>query len=94
MNKLFKFSVFIFINTFIINAASNPLLLISMDGFQAAKLEEFINENPSSNFSKFYNKSLVADYMSPSEPSITFPNHITLVTGKSLNFIKLFKLIF
>lgn len=85
MNNLLKFSIFIFINASLLNAASNPLLLISMDGFQAAKLEKFIKENPNSNLSKFYDKSLVADYMNPSEPSITFPNHITLVTGKLLN---------
>lgn len=72
---------FLAINASLLNAKSSPLLLISMDGFQAGKLHQFMKENPDSNFSHFYNKSLGAEYMNPSEPSITFPNHITLITG-------------
>ncbi|RNA09245.1 alkaline phosphatase family [Brachionus plicatilis] len=81
MNSYMKIIFLLAINACVLNAKSSPLLLISMDGFQAAKLHQFMNENPSSNFTQFYNKSLGADYMNPSEPSITFPNHLTLVTG-------------
>lgn len=60
----------------------HPLLLISFDGFRADKFNEFINKAPDSNFSRFIRDGGVrAPYMKPSFPSLTFPNHITLITG-------------
>lgn len=59
----------------------NPVLMISLDGFRADILDKFLNENPNSNFKKFANSGVKAKYMQPSFPTLTFPNHYTLVTG-------------
>ena len=67
------------------NASSirkNPVLLISLDGFRADKLDQFLNENPSSNLKSIADKGVKALYMTPSFPSSTFPNHWSLVTGE------------
>lgn len=58
-----------------------PLLIVSLDGMRADKFDEFVRENPTSNFSKIINNGLKAEYMTPVFPSLTFPNHFTLVTG-------------
>lgn len=63
-----------------------PTLLISMDGFRADKLDEFLKENPNSCWQReFVEKGVKADYMNPSFPTLTFPNHYTLVTGKNID---------
>lgn len=59
----------------------NPVLLISLDGFRADKFDSFLIENPDSNFAKFIKDGLKAKYMKPAFPSLTFPNHWTIVTG-------------
>jgi len=59
-----------------------PTLMVSLDGFREDKLDEFLQENPNSNFQKrIVDVGVKADYMMPSFPSLTFPNHFTLVTG-------------
>jgi hypothetical protein len=58
-----------------------PLLVISLDGFQAAKLDEYMSKNPNSIFNQIHNNGVKAEYMIPSFPTLTFPNHHTLVTG-------------
>ena len=58
-----------------------PTLLVSLDGFRADKLNEYVASNPNCNFAKIINNGAKADYMTPSFPSLTFPNHFTLVTG-------------
>ncbi len=73
------------INTAPLKVTRTPTLLISLDGFRADKLDEFLRDNPGSNFEKeFVNLGVKAQYMQPSFPSLTFPNHFTLVTG--INF--------
>ena len=52
-----------------------PTLLISFDGFQAGKLDQFLSENPASNLKKYFvDVGVKADYMIPSFPSLTFPS--------------------
>jgi predicted AlkP superfamily pyrophosphatase or phosphodiesterase len=63
------------------NNFNNQILLISFDGFGALYLDEFLKENPLSNLQQFINDGIKAEYMKPSFPTATFPNHITLVTG-------------
>jgi predicted AlkP superfamily pyrophosphatase or phosphodiesterase len=58
-----------------------PLLLVSFDGMQNEKLSNYIQLNPNSNFKKFIENGVRADYMTPSFPSSTFPNHWTIMTG-------------
>ena len=59
-----------------------PTLMISLDGFRADYLDEFLKNNPESNLQKLMVEAGVkAEYMRPSFPSLTFPNHYTLVTG-------------
>ena len=63
-------------------AKRTPTLLISSDGFRADYLDTFLKENPNSYLQKlFVEVGAKADYMLPSFPSLTFPNHYTLVTG-------------
>jgi predicted AlkP superfamily pyrophosphatase or phosphodiesterase len=73
------------LSTVFSNKKKTVLLLfkrISLDGFRADKLEEFLLNNPNSNFqTMMLNKGVKAEYMMPSFPSLTFPNHFTLVTG-------------
>lgn len=61
------------------------LLMISFDGLRADKLEEFLREHPSSFFNNLISNGLKATYMTPVFPSISFPNHYSMVTG-NLNF--------
>ena len=59
-----------------------PTLMISLDGFSAEYLDEFLENNPESNLQKLMVEAGVkAEYMRPSFPTVTFPNHYTLVTG-------------
>ncbi|GAB7352746.1 hypothetical protein MBLNU459_g3098t1 [Dothideomycetes sp. NU459] len=52
-------------------------LLISLDGFRA----DFLHRNLTPSLSAFIKAGVSPDYMLPSFPSVTFPNHFTLVTG-------------
>jgi predicted AlkP superfamily pyrophosphatase or phosphodiesterase len=53
------------------------LLVISFDGLRADRLDEFIKENPNSTFGNLISTGVTADYMKPSFPTSTFPNHYT-----------------
>ncbi len=55
----------------------NPLLLISIDGFQ----NEYLERNETPNFDRFIDSGIKAEYMIPSFPTKTFPTHWTLATG-------------
>ncbi|KLD77882.1 alkaline phosphatase family protein [Xanthomonas hyacinthi] len=58
--------------------AQRPLLLlISIDGLRADMLDRGIAPN----LSRLAREGVRAQWMSPSYPSLTFPNHYTLVTG-------------
>lgn len=63
------------------NAKRAPVLLVSLDGFRSSVFEQYLIENPSSNFHRIINVGVKAEYMRPSFPSATFPNHITIITG-------------
>ena len=52
-------------------------ILISLDGFRA----DFLNRNLTPTLNSFIAKGVSPKYMLPSFPSVTFPNHYTLVTG-------------
>jgi predicted AlkP superfamily pyrophosphatase or phosphodiesterase len=56
-------------------------LMISFDGMQSGKFEEFLRDNPNAAFHEIIKSGVKADYMIPSFPTLTFPNHYTLVTG-------------
>ncbi|MGX1995456.1 alkaline phosphatase family protein [Xanthomonas axonopodis pv. cassiae] len=60
-------------------SASTPhtLLLISIDGLRADMLDRGITPN----LSQLAREGVRARWMTPSYPSLTFPNHYTLVTG-------------
>ena len=59
----------------------SKVLMVSFDGMRADKFDLFLKDNPNSNFKKFADKGAKAKYMIPSFPTVTFPNHWTLVTG-------------
>jgi predicted AlkP superfamily pyrophosphatase or phosphodiesterase len=52
-------------------------LLISLDGFRA----DFLHRDLTPTLSAFIRAGVSPKYMLPSFPSVTFPNHFTLVTG-------------
>ena len=62
-------------------SSRRPLIMVSFDGMRADKFDEFVRENPSCNFNRIIKNGLKADYMIPSFPSKTFPNHYTIATG-------------
>ena len=64
----------LFLTTFVHGSKINPVLLVSFDGLRASSLDEFVIENPSSNFKKLIDNGVKAEYMLPSFPSITFPS--------------------
>ncbi|EPE29421.1 Alkaline phosphatase-like protein [Glarea lozoyensis ATCC 20868] len=52
-------------------------ILISLDGFRA----DFLNRGITPRLNSFIAEGVSPTYMNPSFPSVTFPNHYTLVTG-------------
>ena len=58
-------------------AAAPKLLLVSIDGLRADMLDRDISPN----LSRIAAAGVRAQWMTPSYPSLTFPNHYTLVTG-------------
>lgn len=54
-----------------------PLLLISIDGYRSDYLKRGLNPT----LEMLAKTGVLADSMQPSFPSLTFPNHYTLVTG-------------
>ncbi len=57
--------------------AGAPLILVSIDGFRW----DYLNRGITPNLSALAAGGVRAERMLPSFPSITFPNHYTLVTG-------------
>lgn len=53
------------------------VILISADGFR----HDFAEKYEASNLLSLRKEGVTAKYMSPSFPSLTFPNHYTIVTG-------------
>ncbi|MBD8634984.1 ectonucleotide pyrophosphatase/phosphodiesterase [Stenotrophomonas sp. CFBP 13725] len=58
-------------------APAPKLLLISIDGLRADALDRGITPN----LQRIIDSGVRAKWMNPSYPSLTFPNHYTLVTG-------------
>ncbi|CAG8612926.1 12217_t:CDS:2 [Acaulospora morrowiae] len=55
----------------------STVLLVSYDGFREDYLERMITPH----IAEFIRKGIKAEFMMPSFPSVTFPNHYTIVTG-------------
>lgn len=60
-----------------INSDTNPVLLISIDGF----MNEYLERNETPNFDSFLENGVQAEYLIPVFPSNTFPAHWSIVTG-------------
>jgi predicted AlkP superfamily pyrophosphatase or phosphodiesterase len=58
-------------------AAAPPLILVSLDGLRADYLERGVTPA----LRRFAREGVQAEAMRPSYPSLTFPNHYTIVTG-------------
>ena len=58
--------------------APAPVLLVSLDGFRA----DYLDRGISPTLSALASDGVRARAMEPSFPSLTFPNHYTLVTGR------------
>jgi len=54
-----------------------PVLLISIDGFR----DDYLDRGLTPHLSRIAREGVRAEWMNPSYPSLTFPNHYTLVTG-------------
>ncbi|KAI5857821.1 alkaline-phosphatase-like protein [Tricharina praecox] len=59
------------------HAFAKTTLLISLDGLRA----DFLNRHLTPTLTSFINSGVSPPYMVPSFPSVTFPNHWTIVTG-------------
>lgn len=61
------------------SATTEPasVLLVSIDGFRA----DFLDRGITPHLSRVAREGVRAQWMNPSYPSLTFPNHYTLVTG-------------
>ena len=59
-------------------AAQAPVVLISIDGFSS----EYLSLHKPPNLLKLVNQGLSASSLIPIYPSKTFPNHLSIVTGK------------
>ncbi len=59
------------------NAPTNPVLLISIDGLRA----DYLDLGLTPNITRLAREGVRAQWLIPSYPSLTFPNHYTLVTG-------------
>ena len=57
--------------------ASAPLVLVSIDGFRA----DYLAPDIAPNLSRIAGEGVRAQWMTPSYPSLTFPNHYSIVTG-------------
>jgi predicted AlkP superfamily pyrophosphatase or phosphodiesterase len=72
------------VNSTVTNFVSNgtalfapTTIVVSLDGFRA----DFLNRGLTPTLNKFISEGVSPKYMIPSFPSVTFPNHFTLVTG-------------
>ncbi len=54
-----------------------PVLLISLDAFRA----DYLQRGLTPNLTRIAREGVRAEWMTPSYPSLTFPNHYTIVTG-------------
>ncbi len=54
-----------------------PLLLISIDALRA----DYLGKGDTPNLDRLVREGVRAEWMNPSYPALTFPNHFTLVTG-------------
>lgn len=59
------------------SAEPAPVLLVSIDSFRA----DYLDRGVTPNLSALAREGVRARWMNPSYPSLTFPNHYTLVTG-------------
>ncbi|MCD9028250.1 ectonucleotide pyrophosphatase/phosphodiesterase [Luteimonas sp. BDR2-5] len=59
------------------HASAASLLLVSLDGVNPA----FVSEDDTPNLHRLMREGVHAEWMRPSYPTLTFPNHYTLVTG-------------
>lgn len=81
-NKRFKLLVLVLLlcgsyRTTCAQDTSRYVLMVSFDGFRYDYVEHYHLRN----FRKLIRQGTAAEYMIPSYPSKTFPNHYTLVTG-------------
>ncbi|KAL7648217.1 UNVERIFIED_CONTAM: hypothetical protein RMT77_000120 [Armadillidium vulgare] len=54
-----------------------PLIVFSLDGFHP----KYLTKNVTPTLNKMIEKGVTTPFMTPSFPSLTFPNHYTIVTG-------------
>ena len=58
-------------------AGPAPLVLISLDAFRA----DYLDRGDTPNLDRLAREGVRAEWMNPSYPALTFPNHFSLVTG-------------
>ncbi|WOT04806.1 alkaline phosphatase family protein [Shewanella youngdeokensis] len=80
MNKVFCLSLFLslFLSVFSANAKNAPVVLLSIDGFSVKYIEQYKPKT----LTKLTQQGLSSEGLVPVFPSKTFPNHLSIVTGK------------
>ena len=64
----------------ILNNEIPKLIIISMDGFRYNYLDKFL-VNETNNFHYFIRNGVKAQYIRNAFPTVTYPNHYTMITG-------------
>ncbi len=59
------------------NSETNPLLLVSIDGF----INDYHERNDTPNFDYLHSNGIMAEYLIPVFPTKTFPTHYSIATG-------------
>ncbi|KAI8845762.1 alkaline-phosphatase-like protein [Chytriomyces cf. hyalinus JEL632] len=59
------------------SSAPQTIILVSLDGFRA----EYLHRNVTPNLASIISRGIHSDYMTPSFPTLTWPNHYSIVTG-------------
>lgn len=80
LHILWMFVEYLFIGECSLSKSIPKLILISMDGFRYDYLNRFM-ENETSHFNYFIENGVKAKYVRNVFPTVTFPNHYTLITG-------------
>lgn len=63
----------------------HPLIIVSMDGFRA----EYLKRNLTPNIQAMKERGVAPPYISASTPTVTFPNHYTIVTVSNIVYFNI-----
>ncbi len=78
MQRIVAFLILTLFSASIVAQDRNAVVLISIDGF----MPDYFERTETPNFDLFIEEGVLADYLIPVFPTLTFTNHYTIVTGR------------